>query len=97
VAIDTLQDRMDAFARQGIEVHLAGAKGPVRDLLAKAGWNERYGARITHLSVRHALQALGVRLDAGGSDANGLHEDGSDVDGRDASVAGAAAGRDATP
>jgi len=69
VAIDTLQDRIDAFEKQGIEVHLAGVKGPVRDLLAKAGWNERYGERIAHLSVRHALQALGARLDADAADA----------------------------
>jgi SulP family sulfate permease len=62
VAIDTLQDRMDAFAAQGIEVHLAGVKGPVRDLLARAGWNERYPGRTAHLSVAHALAALGVPL-----------------------------------
>jgi SulP family sulfate permease len=63
VAIDTLQDRMDAFAEQGIEVHVAGAKGPVRDLLARAGWRERYGERIRHPSVAHALEALGVDLE----------------------------------
>jgi SulP family sulfate permease len=64
VAIDTLQDRMDAFAEQGIEVHVAGAKGPVRDLLARAGWRERYGERIRHASVAHALEALGVELES---------------------------------
>ena len=63
VAIDTLQDRMDAFAAQGIDVHLAGVKGPVRDLLARAGWDERYPGRTAHLSVAHALASLGVPLD----------------------------------
>lgn len=62
VAIDVLDDRMRAFDAQGIEVHLAGVKGPVRDLLARAGWEERYGDRIAHLSVAHALHALGVTL-----------------------------------
>ncbi len=71
VAIDTLQDRMDAFASQRIEVHLAGVKGPVRDLLDKAGWTQRYGDRIRHLSVAHALQALGVTLEGRAATAAG--------------------------
>lgn len=65
VAIDVLDDRMQAFDAQGISVCLAGVKGPVRDLLARAGWEERYGDRIAHLSVAHALEALGVTLPRG--------------------------------
>jgi SulP family sulfate permease len=65
VAIDVLDDRMRAFEAQGIQVCLAGVKGPVRDLLARAGWEERYGDRIAHLSVAHALEALGVTLPRG--------------------------------
>jgi SulP family sulfate permease len=67
VALDVLRDRMDTFAAQGVEVHLAGVKGPVRDLLARAGWPERYGPRIAHLSVAHALRHLGVALEGGGA------------------------------
>lgn len=62
VAIDVLQDRIDAFESQGIAVHLAGVKGPVRDLLERAGWYDRYGDRIRHPSLRHALAALDVDL-----------------------------------
>lgn len=62
VAIDVLQDRIDAFDGQGIAVHLAGVKGPVRDLLARAGWYDRYGGRIEHPSLAHALADLGVDL-----------------------------------
>jgi len=65
VAIDVLDERMRAFDAQGIQVCLAGVKGPVRDLLARAGWEERYGDRIAHLSVAHALEALGVTLPRG--------------------------------
>ncbi|MDZ7802014.1 MAG: sulfate permease [Trueperaceae bacterium] len=78
VALDVLRDRIDTFAEQGIEVHLAGVKGPVRDVLARAGWPERYGTRIAHLSVAHALRHLGIPLDgagaggAGGSGAGAL-------------------------
>ena len=67
VAIDVLQDRMDAFDAQGIAVHLAGVKGPVRDLLQRAGWYERYGDRIGHPSLRHALADLGVDLPGAGA------------------------------
>lgn len=60
VAIDTLGDRMDAFALQGVQVLLAGVKGPVRDLFERAGWNGKYGDRIQHMSVDSALGSLGV-------------------------------------
>jgi SulP family sulfate permease len=36
-------------------------KGPVRDLVAKAGWEEKYGERIKHPSIQHALQSIGLR------------------------------------
>lgn len=65
VAIDVLEDRIKAFDAQGICVCLAGVKGPVRDLLERAGWEDRYGERIAHLSVAHALTWLGVNLPRG--------------------------------
>jgi SulP family sulfate permease len=36
-------------------------KGPVRDLVAKAGWEEKYGEQIKHPSIQHALQSIGLR------------------------------------
>ena len=62
VAVETLQQRIDALAGQGIDVHLAGVKGPVRDTFERAGWTERYGPRVAHLSVAHAARALGLPL-----------------------------------
>jgi len=63
VAIDTLANLIDTLDQAGIAVHLAGVKGPVRDLLARAKWPERYGERIQHLTVSHALRALPFDLD----------------------------------
>lgn len=62
VAVEALEQRIDALSAQGIDLHLAGVKGPVRDTFARAGWNERFGARTLHLSVAHAARALGLPL-----------------------------------
>lgn len=64
VAIDTLSDRMDAFKKQDVNILLAGVKGPVRDLFERAGWNNKYGDDIQHMSVDAALASLGVRPEA---------------------------------
>lgn len=58
VALDTLNELMTDLKQRGIEVHIAGMKGPVRDLTGKAGWPEKYGEAIAHLSVPRAVQAL---------------------------------------
>jgi len=43
VAVDRLSDIMDNYREQGIQFVFAGMKGPVRDLVSKAGWREKYG------------------------------------------------------
>ena len=57
VALETLEEQIDEFNNQGINVHIANMKGPVRDLVAKAGWNEKFGDRIAHLSIKRVLEA----------------------------------------
>jgi SulP family sulfate permease len=61
VAIDALEEVIESYHEKGIQFLLAGMKGPVRDLVAKAGWEEKYGERIKHLSIQHALQHIGLR------------------------------------
>ena len=61
VALHTLEGLTARLASRGIEVHIAAMKGPVRDLTARAGWPLRFGERIRHLSVGHAVEALGLR------------------------------------
>ena len=58
VALDTLEERMRELAGRNVTIHIAGMKGPVRDLAAKAGWYETFGEEVAHLSVEGALEAV---------------------------------------
>ena len=51
-ALDQLIAELD---QRGLEVHLAGMKGPVRDVAARAGWLERHAGRAFHLSIDQAV------------------------------------------
>ena len=64
VALETLEVLMESLKEIDIEVHIAGMKGPVRDVVEKAGWTKKFGTDISHLSVQHALETLGVWREA---------------------------------
>lgn len=59
VSIDALEHLMEAYGHQGIRFSYASMKGPVRDLVAHAGWERKYGDRIHYPSIPHALRGLG--------------------------------------
>jgi sulfate permease, SulP family len=60
VAVETLETLMADFRAQGIELHIAAMKGPVRDITARAGWPARFDGQTGHFSVERALQGLGA-------------------------------------
>jgi SulP family sulfate permease len=60
IAVDRLDEIMGNYRDQGIYFIYAGMKGPVRDLIAKVKWEEKYGRRIEYLSVQHALKDIGL-------------------------------------
>ena len=60
VAMGTLEEMMDNYRDRGIQFIFTEMKGPVRDLVAKAGWEEKYGMKIQYPSIQHALQAIGL-------------------------------------
>jgi SulP family sulfate permease len=60
VAIDALEEIMKDYQEKGINFVFAGMKGPVRDLVDKAGWNTKYGQRIKYLSIKQALRGIGA-------------------------------------
>ena len=60
VALEALERRLRAWDGAGVALHLAGVKGPVRDLLARAGFHDRHPGRAAHLSLAHALECLGA-------------------------------------
>lgn len=60
VALQTLEALMAQYRLSGRRFLFAGVKGPVRDLMLRAGWGQRVGADMWHLSVQHALEAAGI-------------------------------------
>ena len=62
VAIETLQDLMIQYRATERRFMFAGVKGPVRDLMMRAGWDRLVGKDMWHMSVQHALRAAGIDL-----------------------------------
>ena len=60
VAIDALEEIMEMYRPRGIEFLFAAMKGPVRDLVAKAGWEEKYGNRIKFNTPQAAIKEIGI-------------------------------------
>jgi len=60
VAVESLERLMDGYRQHNIQFAFAGMKGPVRDLVARAGWQERLGRRIGYVGIEQALHDLGV-------------------------------------
>jgi sulfate permease, SulP family len=60
VAVETLEGLMYEFRMQGVTVHIAAMKGPVRDITSRAEWPARYGAQVGHFSVEQALEHSGA-------------------------------------
>ena len=58
VAIEVLEERMNAFAAQGIVILISGMKGPVRDLVSQTGWTEQFGEKISFNSIKQAVSSL---------------------------------------
>ncbi|PYZ92349.1 sodium-independent anion transporter [Salipaludibacillus keqinensis] len=59
VAIDDLGKWIDQIREENVKISLAQVKGPVRDLLKKAGWTKKYGDVIQHPTIETALLKLG--------------------------------------
>lgn len=59
MAIDSLGELMDSYAHQGIRFLLTGMKGPVREVVARAGWEKREDFVATYSTVFQALKSIG--------------------------------------
>ena len=58
VAISTLENIIKAYSERGIRFVLCCMKGPVRDLVARAGWEGKYGENIGYRSLQQALKRI---------------------------------------
>jgi sulfate permease, SulP family len=56
VAVDALEETMDNYRDRGIRFLFSAMKGPVRDLVQRAGWAEKYGDIFQYPSLSHALK-----------------------------------------
>jgi SulP family sulfate permease len=62
VAIDALEGIMEMYRYRGIQFLFAAMKGPVRDLVAKAGWEEKYEKQIRPNTLQAALKEIQVEM-----------------------------------
>lgn len=59
VAIHALEELFESRGQvNGVQFLISGVKGPVRDLLRKAGWEDKYPSKFQYLSIDHALTAI---------------------------------------
>lgn len=58
VAVTALEELQEDYAARGVRFAFASMKGPVRDLVQRAGWPERFGERWAYVSLEQALAAL---------------------------------------
>jgi sulfate permease, SulP family len=60
VAVETLEGLIRTYQRLDVRFLFAGMKGPVRDVVARAGWQDTFAEEMQPLSVRHALEVAGL-------------------------------------
>ena len=60
VGVETLHQLLVDLERRGVRTAVAGLKGPVRDVLARAHWSAERRAQVAWLAPEHALQAWGL-------------------------------------
>ena len=58
VAISTLENIIKAYSERGVRFAFCCMKGPVRDLVARAGWEGKYGENIGYRSLQQALKRI---------------------------------------
>jgi SulP family sulfate permease len=58
VAVSVLEEMMEQYKTRGIRFLYASMKGPVRDLVKRAGWHEKYGESFQYLSIQKALDRI---------------------------------------
>jgi SulP family sulfate permease len=58
VSVDVLENLMEAYKHRGIEFAFAAMKGPVRDIVNRAGWEKKYGSHYAQVSLHQALRGI---------------------------------------
>ncbi|MBN1901304.1 solute carrier family 26 protein [Candidatus Sumerlaeota bacterium] len=58
VAVTVLEEMMKQYESRGIRFLFASMKGPVRDLVLRARWHEKFGDSFQYLSIQKALDHI---------------------------------------
>ena len=64
VAVSALEEVMESYRERGIRFAFCGMKGPIRDLVARAGWENKFAHDIGYLSIQQALKQIGPQSPA---------------------------------
>ena len=70
VGVETLHRLLVDAEQWGVRVAVAGLKGPVRDVLARADWSTERRAQVAWLAPEHALRAWGQAVEPAADDGN---------------------------
>ena len=65
VAVRMLENLVDDYDSRNIDFSFARLKGPVRDILTRAGWSARSPNSIRFRSVRQVIAELGITFEKG--------------------------------
>lgn len=63
VSVDVLEELMEAYKHRDIQFAFAAMKGPVRDVVTRAGWDQKYGPHVNYTSLPRALRDIGIWKD----------------------------------
>jgi len=74
VAVKMLENLIDDYDTRRVDFAFARLKGPVRDILTRAGWHRKYPHSIRFRSVRQVISDLGI------TSSNGFSRRDSQVD-----------------
>lgn len=62
VAVSLLEEMMKQYQNRGIRFLFTSMKGPVRDLVGRAGWPEKYGESFQYLTIQKALGQIHISI-----------------------------------
>lgn len=60
VAVSRFERLIEDYRERGVTFLFAAMKGPVRDIIARAAWAEKYGSSVDYVSVQTALEGTGL-------------------------------------
>lgn len=64
ISVDTLEEMIDHYQRQGITILFSNMKGSIRDTINKVHWNKKYQEQMNHLPLEQLLKEKEINIDS---------------------------------